>query len=96
MCNNCNCDMYDRCSIVGFMPYGFCCERCVLYDKNLTCLRMQTKRDKKLEINMDEEIRPIKTSIEGGLLKVVIGQKDKEIPIIIDLQKQLESQVGKK
>jgi len=57
---------------------------------------MQTKREKKPEINMDEEIRPIKTSIEGGLLKVVIGQKDKEIPIIIDLQKQLESQVGKK
>ncbi len=77
------------------MPVGFCCEKCYLYDENHTCLNLKTSRkDSKSSKGIDttEEIRPVSTVIENGLLKVVIEQKDKEIPIIINLQKQLESQ----
>jgi hypothetical protein len=38
----------------------------------------------------EEELRPINTSIEDGLLRVVIKKKGEEIPIYIDLQKHLE------
>ncbi len=88
MCNNCNCDDYELCSIVGNMPVGFCCSRCYLHDENCTCLKMKTKR---IEVLNEKEphINPIRTTIENGMLKVVIEQEDKEIPIYIDLKKQL-------
>lgn len=76
------------------MPIGFCCSRCVLYDEDHTCLKMKTKRDAGKVENIDEimeEIHPISTTIENGMVKVVIGQKDKKIPIFIDLKKQLGS-----
>ncbi|MHA1282644.1 MAG: hypothetical protein ACTSQP_09075 [Promethearchaeota archaeon] len=88
MCNNCNCDMYYKCSIVGFMPIGFCCSNCYLYDENHTCLKMQLQKEKKSGKTMSK-VTPIRTTIEGGLLKVVIEQEGREIPIYIDLQKHL-------
>ncbi|MHA1291345.1 MAG: hypothetical protein ACTSQJ_01605 [Promethearchaeota archaeon] len=91
MCNNCNCDNYDKCSIVGFMPIGFCCSNCYLYDENYTCLKTKTKpKEKNILNNSAKTLIPISTKIEDGLLKVVLKQEDKEIPIIIDLQKHLE------
>ncbi|TFG21661.1 MAG: hypothetical protein EU529_12855 [Promethearchaeota archaeon] len=89
MCNSCNCDDYDKCSIVGYMPIGFCCEKCILYDEKHTCLKAQLSVRKNL--NLPEDLKPISTSIEGGLLKVVIKQKGKEVPLYIDIKKQLES-----
>lgn len=92
MCNNCNCHNYDKCSIVGHMPVGFCCSKCYLYDEKHTCLANKamlakgTKSEKK-----KAPIVPISTTIEDGLLKVVVEEKGKEIPIYIDLQKQLDS-----
>jgi len=89
MCNNCNCDNYDKCSIVGYIPIGFCCEKCNLYDEKRTCLQSQSSV--KTELKLPGGVEPISTSIEGGLLKVVIKQDDKEIPLYIDLKKHLES-----
>ena len=39
MCNNCVCseEMYDRCSIVGLIPLGQCCEKCAKYENRLAC-----------------------------------------------------------
>lgn len=91
MCNNCNCDAYDRCSIVGYMPVGFCCSKCVLYDENHTCLKMKAKHVESNEEEEADHFQPISTTIEDGLLKVVISKKDREIPIVIDIQKQLDS-----
>ena len=94
MCNSCNCDAYDRCSIVGYMPVGFCCSKCVLYDEKYTCLKTKAKPAVKNEDGEVEEVdqfQPISTTIEDGLLKVVISKKDREIPIVIDIQKQLDS-----
>ncbi len=89
MCQNCNCDFRDRCSIVGYITSpGFCCEKCVLYDENHTCLkaRLKVKLDEEIDL---EKLEPISTKIEKGMLKILIAQKGKEIPIIIDLQKHL-------
>ena len=94
MCNNCNCENYDRCSIVGYMPIGFCCSKCTLYDAQHTCLSTKTQRKETLseeDKEKMEELRPVSTTIEDGILKVVVGKKDKKKEIYIDLQKHLES-----
>jgi hypothetical protein len=66
----------------------------VLYDENHTCLKTKTRR---LGVHLEEgeesdHFRPISTTIEDGLLKVVLSKKDTQIPIIIDIQKQLDSE----
>lgn len=91
MCNNCNCDNYEQCSIVGYMPVGFCCSKCDLYDEAHTCLKTKTKREIPTTDEKIEDLKPISTSIEDGILKVEIGVKDKKKEIYIDLQKQLGS-----
>ena len=94
MCNSCNCDAYDRCSIVGYMPVGFCCSKCVLYDEHHTCLKTKAKPghvNAEGEVEEADQFHPISTTIEDGLLKVVISKKGKDIPIVIDIQKQLDS-----
>lgn len=85
MCNSCNCDGYDQCSIVGYMPIGFCCTKCYLYDEKLTCLKSQLKEKA-------SKIRPVSAKIEGGVLKVVVKKDEKEVPLVIDLDKQLGSE----
>ncbi|MFX1343951.1 MAG: hypothetical protein ACFFAI_02500 [Promethearchaeota archaeon] len=94
MCQNCNCDFFDRCSIVGYMPIGFCCENCYLYDEYTTCLKSKTKSELEKEPGVEtiSEIKLSHASIEGKLLKVIITQKDeKEKTLLIDLKKYLES-----
>ena len=94
MCNNCNCEAYNQCSIVGFLPYGFCCSYCKLYDEKHTCLNTKTRRKSSssgLSEDKKAELRLISSSIEDGKLKVEIGEKNKKRSIYIDLQKHLES-----
>ncbi|TFG16812.1 MAG: hypothetical protein EU531_05235 [Promethearchaeota archaeon] len=43
MCNNCDCENYERCSIVGYLPYGVCCPNCVKYDEVHTCKYYQPR-----------------------------------------------------
>ena len=92
MCNNCNCDAYDKCSIVGYLPIGFCCSHCYLYNEAHTCLLTKTKRMEEETISKvsEGEFKLISSSIEGSLLRVVIEDKGEEIPIYIDLKKHLE------
>ncbi len=92
MCNNCNCDGYNKCSIVGFFPIGFCCARCYLYNETRTCLSTKTKHleEGATSKGIEGDFKLISSSIEGNLLRVVIENKGKEIPIFIDLKKHLE------
>ncbi len=92
MCNNCNCDGYDRCSIVGYLPIGFCCSHCFLYNETHTCLLTKTKHlEEKTTSKVSEgDFKLISSSIEGSLLRVVIETKGEELPIYIDLKKHLE------
>ncbi len=93
MCNNCNCDFYTRCSIIGFMPPGFCCENCFLYDEDTTCLKTEIKEVKKQEESGKvSKIRLIEAKIKKGLLEVVIvSEEEKKRTLLIDLKKYLES-----
>ena len=89
MCQNCNCDFFDRCSIVGYMPIGFCCENCFLYDSQTTCLKSKSKSKEEIEVG---DIKLISALIEGQLLKVVIEHQEKEEKtLLIDLKKYLKS-----
>lgn len=85
MCNSCNCDGYDQCSVVGYMPVGFCCTKCYLYNEMQTCLKTSTKEKV-------SKIEPISAKIEDGVLKVVVKKDEKEVPLVIDLDKQLGSE----
>ena len=77
---------------MGFMPIGFCCSHCVLYDEEHTCLKMKSKPGETLSEEFKRSrIVPIRTSIEEGILKVVVEQEGEEIPIFIDLQNHLNS-----
>ena len=88
MCKNCNCDFFDRCSIVGYMPVGFCCENCFLYDESKT--GSQAEVEEKTDIL--GKIKLISASIEGELLKVKIEHMDeKDKTLYIDLKKYLQS-----
>jgi hypothetical protein len=74
------------------MPVGFCCSKCELYDEAHTCLKMKTHpKTGGREEKSEEEIQPISSEIENGMLKVVVGKENEEIPIYIDLKKQFES-----
>ena len=92
MCNNCNCDGYDKCSIVGYLPFGFCCSHCFLYNETHTCLSTKTKHLEEGTIpkGFDGEFKLISSSIEGSLLRIVVENKGEKIPIYIDLKKHLE------
>ncbi|MFX1570807.1 MAG: hypothetical protein ACFFCV_20910 [Promethearchaeota archaeon] len=85
MCNNCNCEAYDQCSIVGYMPVGFCCTKCYLYNEEHTCLNSRTT-------GKVSKIEPVSATIEDGVLKVVVMKDEKEVPLVIDLDKQLGSE----
>ncbi|MFX1399522.1 MAG: hypothetical protein ACFFAS_21050 [Promethearchaeota archaeon] len=85
MCNNCNCEAYDQCSIVGYMPVGFCCTKCYLYNEQHTCLESRSK-------GKVAKIEAVSASIEDGVLKVVVKKGEKEVPLVIDLDKQLGSE----
>ncbi|MFW9949404.1 MAG: hypothetical protein ACFFKA_04700 [Candidatus Thorarchaeota archaeon] len=85
MCNNCNCEAFDQCSIVGYMPVGFCCTKCYIYDVQYTCLNSRSKEKV-------SKIEPVSAIIEDGILKVVVRKNEKEVPLIIDLGKQLGSE----
>ena len=49
MCNNCECDNYDKCSIVGNIPLGFCCPKCNFYNEEHTCLNSKMKTQDKIK-----------------------------------------------
>jgi hypothetical protein len=43
MCNFCDCENYDRCSIIGNIPMGFCCPKCVNFNEERSCKRSVSK-----------------------------------------------------
>ena len=47
MCNNCKCENYHLCSIVGYINSpGFCCSKCVGYNEELKCLKERFNLEK--------------------------------------------------
>lgn len=48
MCNYCECENYDKCSIVGHIPLGFCCPKCIHYTGEHTCLNSKIRTQEKI------------------------------------------------
>ncbi|TXT59418.1 MAG: hypothetical protein BAJALOKI2v1_210019 [Promethearchaeota archaeon] len=48
MCNYCSCENYLKCSIVGNIPLGFCCDKCDYYNGDQACLRSKMNVIKKI------------------------------------------------
>ena len=49
MCNSCECDNMDRCSIRGTSPIAFCCDRCLTIN---TTQCQKPKRERSYENEM--------------------------------------------
>jgi len=77
---------------VGYLPIGFCCAHCFLYNETHTCLSTKTKylEEGATSKGPEGDFKLISSSIEGSLLRVVVENKGEEIPIYIDLKKHLE------
>jgi len=45
MCNGCDCENYEKCSIVGYLPVGYCCPKCTFYNEGHECLALSLKLD---------------------------------------------------
>lgn len=54
MCNNCQCDNYEKCSIVGQIPTGFCCPNCDFYVDGTACERLKEKVQERFEKHKKE------------------------------------------
>ena len=48
MCNYCECENYELCSIVGNIPLGFCCPKCAHYNGEHTCLHSKMKTEQSI------------------------------------------------
>ena len=63
MCNKCECDNIDKCSIVGNIPLGFCCPKCNFYNEDHTCLNFKVKTQEKIKA-MTQKIDMLRNAFE--------------------------------
>ena len=84
MVDNCNCQNIERCSIIGYLPAGFDCPYFRPIDAESTFESTFSNL-----ITVSEKMVPLKTSIKGGILKVVIKKEGKKIPLEIDLKQEI-------
>ena len=42
MCNSCDCESGEQCTIVGYQPKYACCSKCGSFDEAHTCENYQT------------------------------------------------------
>ncbi|MHA1268476.1 MAG: hypothetical protein ACTSPY_01695 [Candidatus Helarchaeota archaeon] len=87
MCNYCSCDEIDKCSIRGFMPKGFCCDKCNIMLSEL-CARKDGEEEILYEISDPQIITKIfdqleeKIKIDLNNYKELILSKTKKEMII--------------
>ncbi len=50
MCNLCDCEKekQERCSIKGYIPFGFCCPECCFYNGAQACMKLMEKVESKI------------------------------------------------
>jgi len=44
MCNYCECEEFEKCSIVGYLPYRFCCENCMKCIEKQACINNKIQK----------------------------------------------------
>ncbi|TFF90977.1 MAG: hypothetical protein EU548_00305 [Promethearchaeota archaeon] len=63
MCNYCECDNEELCSIKGQIPIGFCCPKCDFYLDGSTCERLKEKVQQRYK-NHEKEMREAQEILE--------------------------------
>ncbi len=48
MCNLCDCENIEKCSIKGYIPFGFCCPKCCFYSEGRACIKLIEKVESKI------------------------------------------------
>lgn len=86
MCKSCDCDNYEKCSIVGYMPIGYCCSLCNQYEEHKTCIN---EEDKEIPVS-GSVIKLIKSEIKDNDLFIIIEKEGKEFKLRIDLKTYLK------
>ncbi|MHA1689490.1 MAG: hypothetical protein ACTSUN_09185 [Promethearchaeota archaeon] len=69
MCNYCDCENMHLCSIVGTIPLGFCCPKCVYYNEEHTCYRSQWNVQSRIPSSLKTESGKIQLFPEKFCLK---------------------------
>lgn len=69
MCNYCDCENYHLCSIVGNIPLGFCCPKCVYYNEERTCIRSKMNVEMKIPRSLLNESGKVKLFSDNFCLK---------------------------
>lgn len=59
MCNYCECEEIDKCSIIGSMPLGFCCPKCINYNEAHTCINYKMRTQDKIK-SISEKIEALR------------------------------------
>ena len=81
MCKYCDCDNYEKCSIVGYIPIGFCCSLCKFYEEHKACVHEEEQEIPKPEAT----IKLIKSEIKNNNLMVTLEKEGKQFELKIDL-----------
>lgn len=76
MCNYCDCENADKCSIVGNIPIGFCCPQCMYYEGETTCRRLREQTEARIQ-SKQKDIKALQS---------ILGKSEKKIT-----KKQLEN-----
>ena len=85
MCKSCDCDNYEKCSIVGYQPIGFCCTICNQYIEHQPCIH----ECKEEESSLEGPIELISSKIEKNILIVSLRRNNKDFQLKIDLKDKL-------
>ena len=65
MCNYCECENSDKCSIVGNIPLGFCCPKCIYYTDDHTCLNSKMRTEKSIQSKI-KQIEALRSAFQKG------------------------------
>lgn len=82
MCNYCECEEIDKCSIIGSMPLGFCCPKCINYNEAHTCINYKMRTQ--------DKIKSISEKIEA--LRGAMSEKGEEEEGPIENEEEVEEQ----
>ena len=86
MCKHCDCDNIEKCSIVGYMPIGYCCSLCNHYEENQACIHEPEEE----VLPTDVKIKLIKSEIKNNEIFVKIEKDGREFQLKIDLRPYLK------
>lgn len=73
------------------MPIGFCCENCILFSSESVCVNIFSKKEITKSKTIEDKIILIHASIEDEILKIIIEQEGKRMPLHLDLNKFIAS-----